>query len=120
MVSQEEQKIFSDSSMISQTFIHICGVILHSLLLYAFGKDPLKCFKNSNMSFIINLAVADFLVCIISPCGFLVENVAGVSPILEFVGRSSGNVSLLTIASISVDRFLMVACVSHRTPSMDK
>ena len=64
----QEKRIFSDSSMISQIFIHICGVIL---LLYAFGKDPLKCFKNLNMSFIINLAIADFLVCIISPRGFL-------------------------------------------------
>ena len=45
----------------------------------------------------------------------LVENVTGVSPIVEFVGRSCGNVSLLTIASISVDRFLMVVClIEHR------
>ena len=115
MVSQEEKRIFSDSSMISQIFIHICGVVLHSLLLYAFGKDPLKCFKNLKMSFIINLAIADFLVCLISPCGLLVKNVTGVSPIVEFAARSCGNASLLTIASISVDRFLMVVYpIVHR------
>ena len=67
MVSQEVKRIFSDISMISQIFVCICGVILHSLLLYAFGRDPLKCFKKLS----INLAIADFLVCFISPFRFL-------------------------------------------------
>lgn len=115
MVSRKEKGIFSDSSMISQIFIHICGVILHSLLLYAFSKDPLKCFKNLRMSLIINLAIADFLVCFISPFRFLVENVADVCPAVEFIGRSCANASLLTIPSISVDRFLMVVYpIKHR------
>ena len=64
MVSQEEKDIFENSAMIfAQLFIYICGVILHLLLLYAFLKDPLKCFKNLGMSFVINLAISDLLVC---------------------------------------------------------
>jgi hypothetical protein len=47
MVSQEEKDIFENSAIIfAQLFIYICGVILHLLLLYAFLKDPLKCFKH--------------------------------------------------------------------------
>ena len=67
------------------------------------------------MSFIINLAIADFLVCFISPFRFLVENVPDVFPVVEFFARSCRNASLLTIPSISVDRFLMVAYpIKHR------
>ena len=115
MVSQAEERIFNDSSIVSQIFIYVSGVILHSLLLYAFCKDPLKCFKNIRMFFIINLAISDFFVCFLSPFRFLVKNVTYLCSAVEFVARICGNVSLLTIASISVDRFLMVVYpIKHR------
>ena len=42
------------------------GVVSHSLLLYAFFKDPLKCFKHSGTFLVINLEVADFIICLVS------------------------------------------------------
>ena len=116
MVSQEVKRIFSDISMISQIFVCICGVILHSLLPYAFGKDPLKCFKKLSMSFIINLAIADFFGLLYLTVSIpIIENVPDVFPAVEFFARSCRNASLLTTPSISVDRFLVVAYpIKHR------
>ena len=107
MVSEKEKNIFENSTTIAQLFIYICGVILHLLLLYAFLKDPLKCFKNLGMSFVINLAIPDFLACFSLPFQFLNHNVQDLSSTLHLLNRSFANVSCLTIASISIDRLFM-------------
>jgi hypothetical protein len=116
MVSQEEKDIFENSAMIfAQLFIYICGVILHLLLLYAFLKDPLKCFKNLGMSFVINLAISDLLVCFTLPFQFLNHDVQDLSSTFHLLNRSFANASCLTIASISIDRlFMVVYPLKHR------
>ena len=43
-------------------FMCLCGVISHALLLIAFAKDPLKCFRNSATYIVANLAVSDLTI----------------------------------------------------------
>ena len=44
--------------------IYIFGVVSNGLLLRAFFKDPLKCFKNSATHLVTNLSVSDCLTCL--------------------------------------------------------
>ncbi len=44
---------------------------MNVLLLVAFLKDPLKCFRNSGTHLVMNLAVSDCLTCLFAP-SFLV------------------------------------------------
>ena len=83
--------------------IGIFGVVLHVLLLIAFIKDPLKCFRNSATYLVANLAVSDL---IISSCGpiFMSFRLLG----LEFMFGMALSVSLPGIVSIAADRYLMV------------
>lgn len=74
MVFQEEEEPIDAGFRIGYTVIDICGVVLHVLLFYAFLKDPLKCFKNFKMSFVINLGISDFLVCLSSLLKVLTRN----------------------------------------------
>ena len=87
-------------------FIFFCGVISHVLLLIAFIKDPLKCFRNSATYLVANLAVADLT---ISLCGPFVIPGTYVHWSLYIIFRIEITVSFLTIVSIAADRFLMVA-----------
>ena len=92
--------------------ICFCGAILHLLLLYGFIKDPQKCFKNSKTYLVANLALADFLVCSLSLCYYMewYEPV-----ILETLLPLSMCVSVITLASISMDRYFMIAYpIRHR------
>ena len=116
MDSQEEKEEIIDISFrIGFTFVDVCGIILHLLLLFAFVKDPLKCFKNLRMSFIINLAISDFLVCLLSLLKVLTRTDANLSSFLNFLQRSVAIVSFATIASISVNRFLLIVYpIKHR------
>ncbi len=43
--------------------ISVLGVALNILLLVAFFKDPLKCFRNSGAYLVMNLVVSDCLTC---------------------------------------------------------
>ncbi len=90
----------------------IFGVISHVLLLIAFIKDPLKCFKNSGTYLVANLAVSDLLTCLIGPFSYCIptETYWFLQPVFVTI-----TASILTIASISLDRFLMVVYpMKHR------
>ena len=97
-------------------FFIICfiGVVLHSLLLIAFFKDPLKCFKNSGTILVINLAISDLLTCFIAPF-YLCVKVTRWSMVLYLLTYTVANGSIVTLGSISIDRFLLVAYpIKHR------
>ena len=82
----------------------LCGVIFHILLLLAFVKDPLKCFKNSPTYLVANLAVSHFMICLFGP--FVVTYVHWS---LNIIWNVATVASIITIASIAADRYLMVA-----------
>ena len=97
---------------LSLFIISILGAVSNVLLLVAFIKDPLKCFRNSGTYLVMNLAVSDFLTsglfCYahINPNEFL---------IFQFFLRWFVSVSFVSLTSISVDRFLLVAYpIKHR------
>ena len=86
--------------------VHIIGLygfVLHALLLNAFAKDPLKCFRNSATYLVANLAVSDL---VISLCGPYLDWFD--HWILDMIRVIVFSASLLTIISIAADRFLMV------------
>ena len=83
--------------------IGVFGVVLHVLLLIAFIKDPLKCFRNSATYLVANLAVSDL---IISLCGPIYISFTHLG-LASTYGTALG-VSLPAIASIAADRYLMV------------
>ncbi len=86
--------------------ICIFGAISQVLLITAFIKDPLNCFKKTGTYLIKNLAVSDFLACLFASISRCVPRKWYWG--LQFAMWSSIEVSILTIASISFDRFLMV------------
>lgn len=88
--------------------IRFISVILHSLLLTAFFKDPLKCFKNFGTILVITLAMSDFLMCLISPF-LLCVRVTSWLVSFKFPTYFVMNVSVVTMYWISIDRFLLVA-----------
>ena len=97
---------------LSLFIISILGAVSNVLLLVAFIKDPLKCFRNSGTYLVINLAVSDFLTrgffsyAYIDPNEFL---------IFHFFLRWFASVSFVSLTSISIDRFLLVAYpIEHR------
>ncbi len=51
-------------SVIPLTTICILGVVSNGLLLVAFFKDPIKCFRNSAKHFVMNLSISDCLTCL--------------------------------------------------------
>ena len=86
--------------------ISILGVVLNILLLIAFIKDPLKCFRNSGTYLVMNLSVSDCLTCLI--LGLYSTGKLGFYAIY-CVGYLFTAVSVLTITCISIDRLIMVA-----------
>ena len=97
---------------LSLFIISILGAVSNVLLLVAFIKDPLKCFRNSGTYLVINLAVSDFLT-----SGFF--SYAYIDPneflIFHFFLRWFASVSFVSLTSISIDRFLLVAYpIEHR------
>ena len=102
------------------TIITILGVISNVLLLVAFIKDPLKCFRNSSTYLVMNLSVCDCLTCLLGP--MFLTNVlptgywTGWRLIYTHFIFWFGTASIVSIASISIDRFLMIAYpLKHRT-----
>lgn len=94
------------------TVLFILGAASNTLLIIAFIKDPLHCFRNSGTYLVMNLSVSDCLMCM--ACLF--------NPwlnlnqwMVEFFVNFFGIASFLSIASISIDRFIIVAYpVKHR------
>ena len=88
--------------------IAFLGIASNVLLLIAFIKDPLKCFRNSGTYLVMNLSISDLLTCLFVP--FYDDIViAGSDSVFELLALSFGSASLVSIASISIDRFLLVA-----------
>ena len=92
--------------------ISILGIISNMLLLVAFVKDPLKCFRNSATYLVMNLSVSDCLMCLLGPL-FHLDVRAKYSTcwrlIYTFCVFWFATTSMASITSISVDRFLMIA-----------
>ncbi len=99
------------------TTICILGVVANGLLLVAFFKDPLKCFRNSATYFVTNLSISDCLTCLFAlffdiTASYMTEENR---EIISFLVVSFAIVSLVSLISISIDRFLMVAYpIKHR------
>ena len=99
------------------TTICILGVVSNGLLLLAFFKDPLKCFRNSATYFVTNLSISDCLTCLFAlffdiTASYMTEENR---KIISFLVISFASVSLVSLISISIDRFLMVAYpIKHR------
>ena len=104
---------YADLPVITISFL---GAVLNTLLLFSFIKDPLKCFRNSATYLVMNLAVSDCFACLFAAVHHAI-NIGATSNYntLQFFILVFGNVSLLSIASISLDRFLMVTYpMKHR------
>lgn len=88
-------------------FICFIGVTAQVLLLVAFVRNPLKCFRNSATYLVANLSVSDTLFLIF---GFAVSTQSSwyaLGPIAGFIYATS-YVSIFTMFSIAIDRYLMV------------
>ena len=107
-----EEYLFCPQYIYTITIFHvICifGAISQILLLYAFAKDPIKCFRNSGTYLIANLAIADLLTCLQVPVFCFLPTT------WKFLSWASEGVSTFTISSIALDRFLLVAYpLKHR------
>ena len=114
----------AEYSSILPISICIFGVIAHVLLIVAFIKDPLKCFRNSGTYLVVNLAISDLLASLISPIFFLRHDLTSLCPwqlATVFLNLASISVSTLTVAAISIDRFLMtVYPIKHRVLTKGK
>ena len=88
--------------------ISVLGVVSNVLLLVAFIKDPLKCFRNSGTYLVMNLAVSDCLTSLFFP-SIYVAKMTPYPPIFQFLTSFFASVSFLSVLSVSIDRFLMVA-----------
>ena len=106
MAENSYEFAYSDLPLIT---ISVLGVAFNVLLLVAFLKDPLKCFRNSGTYLLMNLAVSDCLMCLFAPSFLLMYVLPDWYWIFELFDWWFGTVSLVSIASISIDRFLLVA-----------
>ena len=96
-------------------FLVICtfGAISQVFLIIAFVKDPLKCFKNSGTYLMANLAVSDFFACFFAPFWYCIPEKLYWP--FDFCIWTSVAACVLSIISISFDRFLMVVYpLKHR------
>ena len=88
--------------------ICILEMVSNILLLVAFIKDPLKCFRNSGTYLMMNLSVADCLTCPFFMF-FLSRPTTDFHAIHQFFMFLFPNISFVSIMSVSIDRFLLVA-----------
>ena len=88
--------------------VSLLGVTSNLLLLNAFIKDPLKCFRNSGSYLVIDLTVSDLLTCLIAPLYFRV-NVESWTFVSGLMVLYFMIVSSETLVSVSIDRYLLVA-----------
>ena len=95
--------------------IAFIGTLSNVLLLVAFVRDPLKRFRNSATYLVANLAISDCATCLISLLLHFILEKLGREPISGLCIHWFANVSCVSIASISIDRFLMIAYpIKHR------
>ena len=92
---------------IPRIVICLLGAASNVLLLVAFIKDPLRCFRNSGTYLVMNLSVCDCLTCLLSLNFFFTPRTV-LHPIPIFFFNWIGCMSFVSITSISVDRFLIV------------
>ena len=95
----------NESIHLSLLIIPILGVVSNALLVVAFIKDPLKCFRNPETYLVMNLSVSDCLACVFY--SFIVYPKP--SLIFQLILAWLACVSLVSITCISIDRFLIVA-----------
>ena len=88
--------------------ITIIGVASNVLLLVAFGKDPLKCFRNSGTYLVMNLSVTDCLTCMLAPFSHAIT-IADSRLIFEYLLQWIASASFALILAVSIDRFILVA-----------
>ena len=90
----------------------VCGIFLQLMLLIAFGKDPLKCFRNSAVYLVANLSIVDLSVCV---RGLLTIVLDPESISMEYMNHSTVVASSITLFSVAVDRCLLVTHpIKHR------
>ena len=104
---------------LSGIIISILGVISNMLLLVSFIKDPLKCFRNSATYLVMSLSVSDCITCLLGPLFhvsvYTTDYSTGWRLIYAYVVYWFGMASFVSITSISIDRFLMIAYpMKHR------
>ena len=117
MNKTEESSIFS-IYFIPQYVICLFGVISHIFLFMAFSKDPFKCFRNSGIYLVVNLAVFDFVMCFLGP---VITSETFRVGILENISAMINCISYVTIFSISLDRCTMVSYpIKHRVLTGEK
>ena len=91
------------------------GAILNILLLIVFVKDPLKCFRNSATYLVANLTTSDCATCSLFLLHPLTLRLFGHKQIFNFFMYWLMTTSCISIVSISIDRFLMIAYpIKHR------
>ena len=81
------------------------GAVANLMLLIAFVKDPLKCFRNSATYLVGNLALSD-MVYNLHLITEVLQNVR--NDVVDFFSYFSFYSSMVTIFSIALDRFLMI------------
>ena len=82
------------------------------MLLIAFFKDSLKCFKNSGAYLLVSHSVSD---CLTSLCAPFCQVYFHTDIVNHFATILVANSSFLSITSISIDCFLMVTLpIKHR------
>ena len=97
--------------------IIICslGAVSNLLLLVVFIKDPLKCFRNSGTYLVMNLAVSDCLLCLLTSFLHIEHRTEYSHPVFQSFMLLFPCVSFVSITSVSLDRFLIVAFpIKHR------
>ena len=99
---------------VSHCIICILGVLSNALLLVAFIKDPLRYFRNSGTHLVMSLSVSDCLWCLLTLASKVSPRIS-TDVIVRYFIILLASVSFITIASISLDRFWMVASpIRHR------
>ena len=88
--------------------ISIVGLVSNVLILVAFIKDLLKCFRNSGTYLVINLSTSDFMTCLFSLAFYFTPRTNVLYPYYSFFVFWMGLASFATITSVSIDRFVMV------------
>ena len=99
---------------VSYCIICILGALSNALLLVAFIKDPLRCFRNSGTHLVMSLSVSDCLWCLLSLASQISPRISSDVIVRCFIILMA-NVSSVMITSISIDRFWMVSYpIRHR------
>ena len=101
--------------LIPSLVIALVGAVMNILLLIVYIKDPLKCFRNSATYLVTNLAISDFVTCSFFLLFPLILRLFGQNRMFEFFIYWLMTITCVSIASIPIDRFIMVAYpIKHR------